>query len=145
MSPNKISYSILGSALVVLAVSFSYVSSSEEYSRADNLKAQAVTKVEEAPKVIHLDTPEPLKAIYMTSCIASLPEQRKRLVKLIENTELNSIIIDVKDYTGIVSFTTNNPEIEKVSLSTKGCRVDDMTCKSLCKSCMKRISIPSPE
>jgi hypothetical protein len=88
------------------------------------LVAQAVDI--EMPKVTHISTPEPLKALYMTSCVASLKERRGEIVKLIERTEANALVIDVKDYTGVVSFETGNAEIDKVSLSGKGCRVDDM-------------------
>ena len=36
------------------------------------------------------------------------------MVKMIEETELNSIIIDVKDYSGRVAFETSDPEIKKI-------------------------------
>lgn len=125
MSLNKNHFLVVGGAFVALIFSATYASSSEEYSQENNLKTQAVTQPE-IPKVMHIETPESLKAIYMTSCIASLPKERGRLVNLIEQTELNSIVIDIKDYTGIVPFHTGNQEIDKVSLSAKGCRVDDM-------------------
>ena len=56
------------------------------------------------PLVAHLPTPEPLRAIYMTSCVAGTPAFRTELVALIEETELNSIVIDIKDYSGYLSF-----------------------------------------
>ena len=64
-----------------------------------------VVKTPEPPPVIHLPTPEPLKAIYMTSCVAGTPSFRAELVKLVEETELNSIVLDIKDYSGFLSFT----------------------------------------
>jgi len=54
--------------------------------------------------VTHLPTPEPLKAIYMTACVASTPSWRESLKSLIDTTELNAIVIDIKDYTGSVTF-----------------------------------------
>lgn len=68
------------------------------------------------PKVIHLPTPEPLKAVYMTACYASMPLLRQKLTTLIEETELNAVVIDIKDYTGTVSFDTVG----------NGCKVADM-------------------
>ncbi len=56
------------------------------------------------PLVKHLPTPEPLKAIYMTACVAGTPAFRAELVNLIEETELNSIVVDIKDYSGYLSF-----------------------------------------
>lgn len=114
----------------LLILYFAYFSPEKKYSRQDLVGGNSVaamgTKTEEKLSVTHLDTPEPLKALYMTACIASLPERREKMVKLIEDTEANAIVIDVKDYTGVVSFTTGNPLIDKVSLSGSGCRVNDM-------------------
>ena len=77
-------------------------------------------------KVKHVKTPKPVKAVYMTQCFASRTDLRKNLVKLIEDTELNSLVIDIKDYTGTVSFKTMNPEIDAVSAKGSGCQVNDM-------------------
>lgn len=74
-------------------------------------------------KVLHISTPEPLKGVYMTACIAGMPTLRQKLVSLIEETELNAVIIDIKDYTGTVSFTTGVSKIDSVSLTGKGCKV----------------------
>lgn len=48
--------------------------------------------------------PEQVKAIYMTSCVAGTPTFRTRLVELIRETEINSAVIDIKDYSGTISF-----------------------------------------
>src|SRR3989344_4836153 len=72
--------------------------------------------------VINLETPEPLKALYITSCVAGTPSWRESLKNLIEITELNAIVIDVKDYTGVVSFPNEFPRTETKS----GCIVSDI-------------------
>jgi hypothetical protein len=45
-------------------------------------------------------------------------------VKFVEDTELNSIIIDIKDYTGYISFTTENPLL--TSAVSDKCGTSDM-------------------
>lgn len=83
--------------------------------------AEAQSGEPEKPKVIHLETPEPLKALYMTACVASMDKWRDDLKKTIEETELNAVVIDIKDYTGAVSFKN------EVSLpNPKGCLVSDL-------------------
>ncbi|MBI2086863.1 MAG: hypothetical protein HYT69_01705 [Candidatus Zambryskibacteria bacterium] len=57
--------------------------------------------------VTHLPTPDSLKALYMTACVAATPSWREGLTDLIDTTELNSIIIDIKDYSGNISFETS--------------------------------------
>ena len=48
----------------------------------------------------HMATPKPVKAIYMTSYVAGVKTWRDKMARLVDDTELNSIVIDVKDYTG---------------------------------------------
>lgn len=61
------------------------------------------------PEVVHLPVPEPLKAIYMSQCVVGTTNFRKDLVELVDGTELNAIVIDIKDYTGKIAFDTANP------------------------------------
>ncbi len=72
----------------------------------------------------YIDTPKPVRGIYMTSWIASSPNLREPLIGLIEKTELNSIVIDIKDYSGKVFFPTNNEQL--VNYGTVEPRVVDM-------------------
>lgn len=65
------------------------------------------------PKIIHQPTPEPLKAIYMTSWVAGTPSIRNRLIKLIDDTEINAIVIDIKDYSGRIVFPVKDSELIK--------------------------------
>lgn len=57
-----------------------------------------------AKVVSHISTPEHVKAIYMSSWVAGTPSVRARLIKLIDDTELNAVVIDVKDNTGVLSW-----------------------------------------
>ncbi len=86
--------------------------------------ANTTAAQEEVYKPIHLSTPEPLKAVYMTSCVAGTPSFRSELIKLIEETEINAVVIDVKDYSGTLSFEPVEPLL-KDSLSTR-CFAPDM-------------------
>lgn len=54
--------------------------------------------------VAHVPLPKSVKTIYMTACVAGTPSFRQQLVKLAQDTEINSIIIDIKDYSGTISF-----------------------------------------
>jgi hypothetical protein len=54
--------------------------------------------------VTHIPTPKDVKAIYMSSWVASSKSFRDRLIALIDTTELNAVVIDVKDNTGLISW-----------------------------------------
>ena len=82
------------------------------------VQAAALAQAEEPrdPPPIYLPTPEPLRALYMSQCVAGTPSFRDRLVRLVDETELNSIVIDVKDYSGGIGFPARNPLlVESVS------------------------------
>ena len=57
-------------------------------------------------------TPIPLKAIYMTSWVAGTPSIRNNLIKLIDETEINAVVIDIKDYTGMIAFKTGDAQLD---------------------------------
>lgn len=76
------------------------------------------------PYVTHVATPVPMKAIYMSQCAAGTPSFREDLTNLIDTTELNAIIIDIRDYTGRISFPTDNPLLE--GMTSDKCGAKDM-------------------
>jgi len=72
----------------------------------------------------HVGIPEAVKGVYMTACVAGTPSIRSKMVKLVEETELNTIIIDIKDYSGTISFKVGDPVLE--GFNGSGCQVRDM-------------------
>jgi len=98
---------VAGVAVILLIFFAPFFLKSTYYasSPADSLGEFEATSISsQIIPVTHLDTPEPLKALYMTSCVASNQDWRENLEMLIEATELNAVVIDIKDYTGDVSF-----------------------------------------
>lgn len=73
--------------------------------------------------VTHITTPVPLRAAYMTSCIASGRKLRAPLVEFMEGTELNALVIDIKDFSGMVSIDTGD---SRFVLNSRGCNVPDI-------------------
>jgi hypothetical protein len=63
--------------------------------------------------VTHIQTPSKVKAVYISAWVAGAPKYRDPIVKMLDETELNSIVIDVKDSTGRVSFDMPVSEIQK--------------------------------
>lgn len=67
----------------------------------------------EPKKIQHIKTPESVKAIYMSSWVAGTKERREELINFTHNTEINAIIIDVKDFSGNVFIKTDNKLIKE--------------------------------
>ncbi len=64
--------------------------------------------------ITHMTTPKIVKAIYLSSWVAGSEKIRDPLIELINKTELNAIVIDIKDSTGRVSFDIPNKEIKEL-------------------------------
>lgn len=75
-------------------------------------------------QVTHIKTPDQVKALYMSGWVAGNEKLRDNLVKIIDTTELNAVVIDVKDYTGRLSFLVKDPELKKINSAEE--RVKDI-------------------
>jgi len=80
------------------------------------LKTPEVT----APIVVDIENQKPLanppqiiKAIYLTGWSAGNPAKIKYLIDLTKTTEINAVVIDIKDYSGYVAYNIQVPEVEK--------------------------------
>lgn len=100
--------------------SVSYFSHQEAAPTSDNPSRGP----DQSVGVVHLPTPTPLRAIYMSQCVAGTPSFRNSLVKFIEDSDLNAVVIDIRDYSGKISFQTDNPAL-KDSVSS-ACGATDM-------------------
>jgi hypothetical protein len=63
------------------------------------------------------DTP-PIKGIYVTAHSAG-GARMESLLKLVDDTELNSMVIDIKDDNGFITYPTTTPELQEVGASKK--------------------------
>jgi len=110
----------MGGAYIYLPNSMS-VSYSSGAAAVEALKQNVPTSTK---PLAHIKTPESVKSIYMSQCVVGTKTFRNSLVELVDTTELNSIIIDIRDFTGMISFPTDNP-ILKDSVSD-ACGATDM-------------------
>ncbi len=115
-------------SLIILFWIFGTSSSIEVYTEADEEKAAATEQIidekasssvaigEEVRKASHVRPPEVLKAVYISSWVAGTPSVRERILTLIDETELNAIVIDVKDNTGVITWEERMKEEDLVKL-----------------------------
>lgn len=57
--------------------------------------------------------PSEVRGIYMTAWIAGIPSRVDSLIKLAKEKDINAVVVDVKDYSGYVSYATGNPAISQ--------------------------------
>lgn len=78
----------------------------------------------EPPPVTHMETPDAVRGIYVTACSAATPRKREQLLTLAKQTEINALIIDIKDFSGGISFTVDDEQLAPAVGET--CVVGDM-------------------
>ncbi len=87
-----------------------------DYSLASNIIAtttnSTTTIIIEPPKITHMSTPKNVKAIYMSSWVAGTKSFRDKLVKMIDDKELNAVVIDVKDNTGVITWESRMKDMD---------------------------------
>ncbi len=71
--------------------------------------------------------PEPIvaKGIYLTAYSAASPQKVAAMIDLITSTELNAVVIDIKDYSGLVLYDSDVPLVNELDLEDD--RLGDVT------------------
>jgi len=59
----------------------------------------------------HIEMPESVRAVYMSSWVAGTVSLRNKLIAFVDDSDLNAIVIDIKDSTGVISFNIEDPLI----------------------------------
>lgn len=78
------------------------------------VKEEAIIIPEEAPFIVtHIEMPEAVKGVYMSSWVAATPSLRNKIVDMVGRTEINALVIDIKDSTGKISFHIDNPIVNQ--------------------------------
>jgi hypothetical protein len=105
--------------LVLAAVSVMYIKADTiVYVPEENLAQTTAVPVPVVPeKIKHISTPERLHAVYLTSWAAGNDKFRKELFDLVDKTEVNAVVIDVKDYSGHISFHVKDPVLAEFGAS----------------------------
>ena len=92
---------------------------------SQNLKSEVVsttrqeTEKEVTPEKIitHIETPENVIGVYFTNWAAGTKSYQDKLENIINTTDVNTVVIDIKDYTGKIGFKTDNVLINEVGSS----------------------------
>ena len=111
-------YNFFPSIFKVISNEVEYISTINNTEINNELNEQEPKEeVQEEPVVIpisHIKTPEVVKAIYLSGWVAGTKSIRDKLVKIIDETELNAVVIDIKDSTGRISFKIDDPLIKEI-------------------------------
>lgn len=94
-------------------------------------EAPATVSVVQAPVVMHIDTPSQVNAIYISGWSAGTPSSMAHINTLLDGGKLNTVVIDIKDATGRLSYMPLDPELASSGVGTKRIAHLDALIKSL--------------
>lgn len=73
----------------------------------------------------HLRTPIPLRGIYVTGWTAGTPKRLSHILSLFDKSDLNAVVVDIKDATGKLSYEPLDPTLKDTGVGTK--RIRDLS------------------
>lgn len=132
MMKNKIKKHHIGFSIIILIIVFILLAffalpelAATGYettvSKVNSVAESVIEEVVPVEKVAHVAVPEAVKAIYMSACVLGTQDFRQDLVDLIDETEVNSVMIDIKDFSGTISIPTDHPDLQ-VGVNGDGCK-----------------------
>jgi hypothetical protein len=110
-------------ALIILSAIFLFWFYTDTMADMESAATQALAIIK-APFLPVKHAPVTVKGLYLTAYSAGNPEKMKEILKLIDSTELNSIVIDIKDYSGNILYDSKVPLTKELDL--KDVRIKDL-------------------
>lgn len=83
-------------------------------------------KIPEPPAMVHIEIPHAVKAAYMSSCVASTPSFRDHVIGIANKTEINSLVIDIKDSSGILSYEPDDRSLRQEDDGKERCDIENI-------------------
>ena len=65
-----------------------------------------------APQQPLANPPAVVKGIYLTGWTAGSSGRMAQIISMIKSTELNAVVVDIKDYSGYVSYAMDVPDVK---------------------------------
>jgi len=101
-------------AMIIIGVgifaSFHFLKSADlHFNISDKSK---IIEVDNTPKKL-MHPPKNIKAIYLTANTASNEMRMDEIIDLANKTEINAVVIDLKDYSGYILFDTKSDYLKK--------------------------------
>ncbi|HNW09033.1 MAG TPA: putative glycoside hydrolase [bacterium] len=107
-----------GLAVIIILLSpLNWLDFKRGISRDQSLRLEPVIPAP-TPWPEPLATPEKVKGIYLTGNTFASASRRDYLIKLVERTELNAVVIDVKDHRGRLAYDPNSPFLATIPTSS---------------------------
>ena len=81
--------------------------------KTEKIETQKPANSDIEPQKPLQNPPETIKAVYFTSWSGATESRINYLLDLKKTTQINSVVIDIKDYSGLIAYNIDLPEAEK--------------------------------
>jgi hypothetical protein len=114
---NKLYWSVF-LAFVLLSVNFVFLEWTKTAQAIDSSTVTTSTFVSGLPVTNREKSSTTIvKGLYLTAYSAGNPKKIDEIIKLINSTELNAVVIDIKDYSGKILYASHIPLVKKIGSS----------------------------
>lgn len=123
---GRILFSVIALGLIAVVFLFFTEEHSFEFVGSGETVLEKIVETVEAPDIVVVDPnadienqkplanpPEVVKAIYVTGYAAGSASKMAHINDVVDSTEINAIVLDVKDYTGMVSYENDIPLVNE--------------------------------
>lgn len=135
MEQRKPSHTFLVALFIVVVIGigiFGWHNRKSSLSHANVLAnvSEPVQTVQEPPVVVpppmsHIDTPEHVNAVYLSSWSAGTPKSVNHIFSILSGHKINAVVIDIKDATGRLSYEPADPVLLASGVGTR--RIADLS------------------
>ena len=107
-------------ALTLIAGAFFFVFQKNSFSLVTSTAYNIVSNATNRPSAQKLENPpHPIKGLYISAWTATNSKKIKELIQLVKETELNGVVIDVKDATGYFTYSVDVPLATKIGANNQ--------------------------
>ncbi len=75
---------------------------SNDYNINKSLNVDITEKIKEIKR--EKPPEKEIRGLYLTAYSANMPERMERFIELINDSDLNAVVIDIKDYSGVIAY-----------------------------------------
>jgi len=84
--------------------------SKEEFFPDTTTETSSTTALDIEPQKSIFQPPEIVKAVYLTSWSAATESRIEEVIEIAKTTEINAVVVDIKDWSGFIPYNTDVPE-----------------------------------
>ncbi|MBI4118853.1 MAG: hypothetical protein HY452_01160 [Parcubacteria group bacterium] len=108
-----------GLFFVLITAGFWFLNIQNSFSVVSSTAQNVIEKINQPSYAQKLaNPPHPIKGIYISAWTANNPQKIKDLIQLVKETELNGVVVDVKDATGFFTYKVDLSLAEKTGANS---------------------------